>query len=162
MFTEKDLCQSLSLSCMFFGKERLTQVFSSAFCKIFINTFFYGTLLNDCFYFTAVPGFYTLQSYIAGNFQVVKYYQYGKKIIHIFQEFYRNRFLLHGCFFSFPLTIACFTKCLFRLFICLRTIDRQFCDQGNIRHSTLKLLKCDLIQTLNTFWNPSMQIFAAG
>ena len=45
--------------------------------------------------------------------------------------------------------------------IYLRTTDRHFCDQGNVRHPTLKLLKCDLVQTLNTFRNPSLRIFAA-
>ena len=52
------------------------------------------------------------------------------------------------------------------LIICiyLRTTDRHFNDrdQGNVRHSTLKLLKCDLVQTLNTSRNPSLRIFAAG
>ena len=46
--------------------------------------------------------------------------------------------------------------------IYLRTTDRHFRDQGNIRHFTSKLLKCYLVQTLNTFWNPSLWIFAAG
>ena len=50
------------------------------------------------------------------------------------------------------------------LIICiyLRTTYRHFRDQGNVRHPTSKLLKCDLIQTLNTFRNPSLQIFGAG
>ena len=43
----------------------------------------------------------------------------------------------------------------------LRTIKRHFRDQGNVRHPTSKLLKCDLIQTLNTFRNP-FRIFSAG
>ena len=33
--------------------------------------------------------------------------------------------------------------------IYLRTSDRHFRDQGNMRHPTSKLLKCDLVQTLN-------------
>ena len=41
--------------------------------------------------------------------------------------------------------------------------NRQtFSRQGNVRHSTSKLLKCDLVQTLNTFRNPSLRIFDAG
>ena len=50
------------------------------------------------------------------------------------------------------------------LIICiyLRTADRHFRDQRNVRHSSSELLKCDLVQTLNTFRNPSLQIFAAG
>ena len=41
--------------------------------------------------------------------------------------------------------------------------NRQtFSRQGNVRHSTSKLLKCDLVQTLNTFRNPSLRFFAAG
>ena len=46
--------------------------------------------------------------------------------------------------------------------IYLRTTNRHFRDQGNVRHLTSKLLKCDLVQTLNTFRNPSLRIFAAG
>ena len=50
------------------------------------------------------------------------------------------------------------------LIICiyLRTTERHFCDQGNVRHLLSKLPKCNLVQTLNTFWNPSLRIFAAG
>ena len=46
--------------------------------------------------------------------------------------------------------------------IYLRTTDRHFREQGNVRHPTSKLLKWDLVQTLNTFGNPSLRIFAAG
>ena len=46
--------------------------------------------------------------------------------------------------------------------IYLRTTDRHFHDQGNTCHLTSKLLKYDLIQTLNTFRNPSLRIFAVG
>ena len=42
----------------------------------------------------------------------------------------------------------------------LRTSDRHFCDQGNVRHPTSKLLKCNVAQTLNTFWKPSLPVFA--
>ena len=50
------------------------------------------------------------------------------------------------------------------LIICiyLRTTDRHFRDQGNVHHLTSKLLKCNLVQTLNTSRNPSLRIFAAG
>ena len=41
--------------------------------------------------------------------------------------------------------------------ICLRTTNRHFRDQGNVRHPTSKLLKCDLVQTLNTFRDPSLR-----
>ena len=44
----------------------------------------------------------------------------------------------------------------------LRTTDRHFPDQGKVRHPTSKLLKCDLVQSLNTFRNPSLRILAAG
>ena len=49
------------------------------------------------------------------------------------------------------------------LFICiyLRATDRHFCDTGIAHHSTSKLLKCDSVQTLITFWNSSLPIFAA-
>ena len=46
--------------------------------------------------------------------------------------------------------------------IFLRTADRNFRDQGKVCHPTSKLVKCDLVQTLNTFRNPSLRIFAAG
>ena len=46
--------------------------------------------------------------------------------------------------------------------IYLRTTDKHFRNQGNVRHLSSKLLKCDLVQTLNTFWGPSLWIFAAG
>ena len=46
--------------------------------------------------------------------------------------------------------------------IYLRTTDGHFRDQGNVRHPTSKLLKCDLVQTKNTFRNPPLRIFAAG
>ena len=39
--------------------------------------------------------------------------------------------------------------------------QQTFRNQGNVRHSTSKLLKCDLAQTLNTFWNHSLRIVAA-
>ena len=32
----------------------------------------------------------------------------------------------------------------------------------NVRHPTSGLLKCDLFQTLSTFQNPFLRIFAAG
>ena len=49
------------------------------------------------------------------------------------------------------------------LIICvyLITTDKHFHDQGNVRHLASKLLKCDLVQTLNSFRN-SLRIFAAG
>ena len=51
-----------------------------------------------------------------------------------------------------------------QLIICiyLRTTDRYFRDLGNVNHPTSKLLKFDLVETLNTFRNPSLRIFAAG
>ena len=50
------------------------------------------------------------------------------------------------------------------LIICiyLKTTDRHFRDQGNVRHPNSKLLKCDLIQTLNTSRNPSLRTLASG
>ena len=49
--------------------------------------------------------------------------------------------------------------------IYLRTADRHFRDHGNVHHPTTKLhlqSKCDLLQTPNTYRNPSFRIFAAG
>ena len=50
------------------------------------------------------------------------------------------------------------------LIICiyLKTTNKHFRDQENVRHPASKLLKYDLIQTLITFWNPSLRTFAAG
>ena len=43
--------------------------------------------------------------------------------------------------------------------ICIyfRAADRYFRDRGGVRHRT----SCNLVQTLNTFWNPSSRINAA-
>ena len=48
------------------------------------------------------------------------------------------------------------------IIICIyrRATDRHFREQGNVRHPTSKLLKRGLVQTLNTFRNPSLRIFA--
>ena len=46
--------------------------------------------------------------------------------------------------------------------IYLRSTDRHFRDQRDVRHRASKLLKYDLVQTLNTFRNPFLQISAAG
>ena len=48
------------------------------------------------------------------------------------------------------------------IYIYLRTTGKHFRDQRNVRYLTSKLLKCDLVQTLNTFRNSSLRIFAAG
>ena len=39
---------------------------------------------------------------------------------------------------------------------------RRFREQGNVHHLTSKLLKFDLVQTLNNFRNPSLRIVATG
>ena len=39
---------------------------------------------------------------------------------------------------------------------------QTFPDQGNVRHPTSKLIKYDLVQTLNTFRNPSLRILLPG
>ena len=39
---------------------------------------------------------------------------------------------------------------------------QTFSWPGNVRHPTSKLLKYDLVETLNTFRKPYLQIFAAG
>ena len=49
-FTGKHLCQSLFLTCNFIKEETLTQAFSCEFCKIFKNTVFTETPLDDCFW----------------------------------------------------------------------------------------------------------------
>ena len=39
---------------------------------------------------------------------------------------------------------------------------QHFGDHGNVRHPNSKLLKCDLIQTFDTFRNRPLRMFAAG
>ena len=48
--------------------------------------------------------------------------------------------------------------------ICIysRTTNRHFRDQESVLHPTSKLLKCDLVQTLNAYRNLSLRIFAAA
>ena len=46
--------------------------------------------------------------------------------------------------------------------IYLRTTDRHFRGRANVRYPTSKFLKCNLVQTLNTFRNRSLRIFVAG
>ena len=43
----------------------------------------------------------------------------------------------------------------------LRTTDRHFCDEGNVRLPASNLLKYDLVQSLNIFRNPDLWNFAA-
>ena len=148
---------------------------------------------------------YTLQLYIAENFSECEKSLAGKKIIHIFQGFYRFRFFfnfldkrqlpcrLHKAYVTLssqPFLVGSeiskhndfdqlwkfkfhfehfqethdFLVLTDPLIICVysRTTDRHFCDQGNVRHPTSKLLKCGLFQTLNTFRNLTLRIFAAG
>ena len=73
------------------------------------------------------------------NFENLNY------ILHIFQE--NTRFL---SFDGHPVIVC----------IYLKTHDRHFRDQGNVRCPTSKLLKCDFVQTLKTFRNPVLRIFA--
>ena len=42
-----------------------------------------------------------------------------------------------------------------------KTTDGRFPDQGNFRHQTT-ILKWDLVHSVNTFWNTSLRIYAAG
>ena len=44
------------------------------------------------------------------------------------------------------------------IYIYLRTTGKHFRDQANLCHPTSKLLKCYLVQTLNTFQNYSLSI----
>ena len=46
--------------------------------------------------------------------------------------------------------------------IYLRSTDRCFRDQENVRHPTSKLLKFHFVQILDTFQNPSLRIFTAA
>ena len=77
---------------------------------------------------------------------ILNNFEYFSSISNIFQE-------THNFLVLTDLVIIC---------VYLRIIDRDFRDQGNVRHPTSKLLKYDLVQTLNTFRNPFLRIFAAG
>ena len=77
---------------------------------------------------------------------ILNNFEYFSSISNIFQE--THNFLV----LTDPLIICVY----------LRTINRDFRNQGNVRHPTSKLLKYDLVQTLNTFRNPFLRIFAAG
>ena len=46
--------------------------------------------------------------------------------------------------------------------IYLRTAEKDFLDQGKVRHPSSKLIKYDLVQALNIFRNPFLLIFAAA
>ena len=92
---EKILCQGLLLSCNFIEKETLAQGFCCEFCKIFKNSF-----LKEHLWMTAS----ILQQLLSLYFAITYSWQLSsreKKIIHIFQGFYRFRFLLHSFFFLF-------------------------------------------------------------
>ena len=80
------------------------------------------------------------------NTMLLTNFEHLNSILNIFQE--THNFLV----LTDPLIIC----------ICLRTTDRHFRDLGNVRHPTSELLKWYLVQTLNTFRNPSLRIFAAG
>ena len=80
------------------------------------------------------------------NTMILNNFEYFSSISNIFQE--THNFLV----LTDPLIICVY----------LRTINRDFRNQGNVRHPTSKLLKYDLVQTLNTFRNPFLRIFAAG
>ena len=90
-----------SIKKVFIKKETLAQRFSCESCKIFKNTSLTEHLWMTAFFLQQLLALYFAIIY---NFQVVKSHYSGKKLIHIFQEVYRFRFLLHRCFFSFSLT----------------------------------------------------------
>ena len=93
---EKILCQGLFLSCNFIEKETLAQGFCCEFCKIFKISF-----LKEHLWMTASILQHLLSLYFAITYSWLATFKSGKKIIHIFQGFYRFRFLLHRSFFSF-------------------------------------------------------------
>ena len=82
IFTRKDLCQSLFLSCNFIKKETLAQGFFCEFCKIFKNTFF-----TEHLWMTAS----ILQQFLALYFAILYSWQLwnseksfvGKKLIYL-------------------------------------------------------------------------------
>ena len=126
-------------------------LYISRILQIQISFFFFFFLFFEKCLFTLSVMLYTEQptvllarrhliTMILNNFEI------SISILNIFQE--TQNFLV----LTEPLI-----NCIY-----LRTTDRHFSDQWNVRHSTCKLLKCDLVPTLNTSHNPSLRIFAAG
>ena len=107
LFTGKRLCHSLFLNCNFIKKETLTQGFSCGLCKIFKSILFTEHIWTHTSILQMLLT-YTLQLYIAVNFQIVKSHSPEKKLIHISQGFYIFRIFFFSFFsFSFFLTNTC-------------------------------------------------------
>ena len=130
---------------------------STCHCKLFLTLncniiffFLFACLLNPCLPYTKrilyseQPTVLLIWGYL--NTKILTNFENLSSISNIFKE--THDFL----FFTDPVIIC----------IYLRTTDRHFRDQGNVHHPTSKLLKCDLVQTFNSFLNPSMGIFTAG
>ena len=184
IFRTKHLCQGIILYCNFIKKEILTQEFSSEFCKMFKNTFFTehlsmtASILQQllALYFAIM---YVLYIYIFFFFyflwQIPVYFvSYAKRMLYSEQPTvllawrhlntmvlinFENSNFIPNIFQQTHdfLVLMDPVKCIY-----LRTTDKHFRDQGNIRHPTSKWRKCDLVPTLNIFRNPSLRIFAAG
>ena len=138
MFIGKHLCQGLFLSHNIIKKDALAQGFSCECCKIFKNTFFKISKNNKN------------KKNKNTFFETIKHNKFDqiwkfKIISNIFQATHDILVLTD------PVIICTY----------LSTTDRHFRDQGNVRHPNSKLLKCDLVQTLNTVQNPSLRDFAA-
>ena len=76
--------------------------------------------------------------WLGDNTMILSNFENLNSILNIFQE--THYFLV----LTDPVT-----TCMY-----LRTTNRHFRDQGNVRHPTSNLLKCDLVQVVNTFRNP--------
>ena len=77
-------------------------VFTVNFAKYLKASFLRSTSVWRVLFYNSY-WLYTLQLYIAGNFQVVKSHSSGKKIIHIFKDFTNLDFFCTD-FFSFSAT----------------------------------------------------------
>ena len=185
IFTGKHLRQSLLSSCNLIKKKDCgTRVFCE-FCKVFINTLFYKTWeviqrLNV----------FILQQFLALYFAIIYSWQFSisEKSLDISSQFLLHK--SHAVVYAGNHFIGSETpdhntfdqfwkiKFLSKIFqetqnflvltdplitcIYLRASDIHFRDQRNVCHPTWKFLKCDLVQTLNAFLNPSLRTFYVG
>ena len=116
IFTEKHLCQSLFLCCNFIKNEALAQEFSCEFCKIFKIIFFTEHLWMTASIYKSC-WLYTLQLFIAGNFQVVKSHLVGKNSSFMYLKdftdldfFFSIFFLLVHFVWRIPVYLASYAK----------------------------------------------------
>ena len=139
IFTEKHLCQSLFLCCNFIKNEALAQEFSCEFSKIFKIIFFTEHLWMTASIYKSC-WLYTLQLFIAVNFQVVKSHLVGKKssfmylkdftdLDFFFSIFFFLFILFDEYLFTLPVTQSVYCTLSSQPFCCLETPKHNDFDQ---------------------------------